>query len=164
MSAPTLRPYQDCAIAKFDNCVLAGRRKILIVAPTGSGKTVIAAAIIQREVSAGRSVLFIAPRRELVHQAAGKLQAVGVAHAYILAGDKGHNAYARVQIASIDTLRARNHKLKLLNPDVIVIDEAHLYVTKIRTELLARWPGALLIGLTATPSRKDGRGLGVFVR
>lgn len=162
MSAPTLHPHQDCTIAKFDKCVRAGRRKILIVLPTGSGKTVTAAKIIQREVSAGRSVLFIAPRRELVHQAAGKLRDVGVPHAYILAGDKRHNAYARVQIASIETLRARNHKLKLLNPDVIVIDEAHLYVTKIRTELLAKWPSALLIGLTATPGRKDGRGLGVL--
>jgi len=162
MSAPTLRPYQNGAIANFDKCVLAGRRRILIVAPTGSGKTVIAAKIIQREASAGRSVLFIAPRRELVHQAAAKLHAVGVEHAYILAGDSRHNAYARVQIASIDTLRARNHKLKLLTPDAIVIDEAHLYITKIRAALLAAWPSALLIGLTATPSRKDGRGLAVL--
>ena len=162
MNAPTLRPYQEGAIKNFDKSVLAGRRKILIVAPTGSGKTVIAAAIIQREASAGRSVLFIAPRRELVHQAAAKLKAVGVAHAYILAGDSRHNAYAGVQIASIDTLRARKHKLHLLNPQVILIDEAHLYVTKIRTELIANWPRALLIGLTATPSRKDGRGLGVL--
>jgi len=162
VSIPTLRPYQDSAIANFDKCVLEGRRKILIVAPTGSGKTVIAAKIVQREASAGRAVLFIAPRRELVHQASAKLQAVGVAHAYILAGDNRHNAYARVQIASIDTLRARSHKLQLLNPQVILIDEAHLYVTKIRTELLATWPTALLVGLTATPSRKDGRGLGVL--
>jgi superfamily II DNA or RNA helicase len=160
--APALRDYQRDAITRFDKARAAGRRRIAIVSPTGSGKTLTAAAIIQREADAGRRVLFIAPRRELVHQAAAKLEAVGIKPGYILAGDDRHNAYAPIQVASVDTLRARHHKLSALDPHVIVLDECHLYVTGIRTRLLARWPSALLIGLTATPARKDGRGLRVL--
>jgi superfamily II DNA or RNA helicase len=160
--APALRDYQRDAIARFDKARAAGRRRILLVAPTGCGKTVIAAALIQREADAGRRVLFIAPRRELVHQAAAKLEAVGIEPGFILAGDDRHNVYAPIQVASVDTLRARHQKLTALDPHVIVLDECHLYVTAIRTRLLARWPRALLIGLTATPSRKDGRGLRVL--
>ncbi len=159
VDAPLLRTYQTNGIMKFNAARSAGHRRILVVAPTGSGKTVIAGELIRREAAAGKQVLLIAPRRELIHQASRKLEAVGVAHAFILAGDNRHNAYSPVQVASIDTLRARMYQLKTLDPDVIIIDEAHLYITKRRTELLAQWPNALLIGLTATPSRQDGRGL-----
>jgi len=156
--APTLRPYQAAAIARLATSFAAGRQAPILTLPTGSGKTVIAGAIIRKAADEGQNVLFIAPRRELVDQASRKLNDVGVRHGIVLAGDKRHDLYARVQVGSIDTLRSRAHRLQL-NPDLIFCDEAHLYVTTIRKKLLDQWPNARRIGLTATPARKDGRGL-----
>ncbi len=159
MTAPTLRPYQAEAIAQIDAAFVQGHKAPLVVAPTGSGKTVIAGDLIRREAKAGKRILFLAPRRELIHQASKKLDDVGVAHGIILAGDKRSNLYCNVQVASVDTVRARQHKLQMLDPHLVIADEAHLYVTEIRQRLLSQWE-VPRIGLTATPCRKDGRGLG----
>lgn len=59
-AAPLLRGYQLDAIARLDDEVAAGRRRVLLVAPTGSGKTVIVAAIIKRAVDRGNDVLVLA--------------------------------------------------------------------------------------------------------
>jgi DNA repair protein RadD len=158
MTTPTLRPYQTKAIAQIDAALARGCKSPLVVAPTGSGKTIIAGDLIRRESAAGKRVLFLAPRRELISQASEKLDDVGVEHGIILAGDKRVNLYSNVQVASIDSLRARQHRLQMLEPHLLVIDEAHLYVTEIRQRLVNQW-NAPRIGLTATPCRKDGRGL-----
>jgi superfamily II DNA or RNA helicase len=75
MTAPTLRPYQAEVIERIDAAIAAGYRRLLVVAPTGAGKTVIAAAITSAAVEDGRRVLFLAHRRELITQASGKLYA-----------------------------------------------------------------------------------------
>ena len=54
MNRPELRPYQAEAVAKVDAAIAAGNRRMLLVAPTGSGKTVIAAAIIDQAARRGR--------------------------------------------------------------------------------------------------------------
>lgn len=160
---PTLRPYQRQAIDELDAAVADGARAPLLVAPTGSGKTVIAAALIRRSDG---PALFLAPRRELVHQTRRALQAAGVAHGVIMAGaDDTYDPDATVQVASIDTLRARLRRGLVRGlPDfqTVFIDEAHLSITAVRVELLDHWPEALRVGLTATPVRKDGRALGVI--
>jgi len=162
-----LREYQHYAIAKVDAALVGGSRAPLLVAPTGSGKTVIATELVRREVEAGGRVLFLAPRRELISQASRKLRDGGVPHGVILAGaDHLHDIDARAQVASLDTLLSRvlrQGKLSEL-PDftMVIIDEAHLVVTTKRIELLDRWPNAIRIGLTATPIRKDGRALGLL--
>jgi DNA repair protein RadD len=160
--APSLRAYQQHAIAGVEAAFAAGFRSPLIPLPTGGGKTVIAGEIIKREAERGNRVLFLAPRRELVHQASRKLADVGLNHGIILAGDPRHNIYSQIQVGSVDTVRARSKKLTTLDPHLIVIDEAHLYVTDIRKKLLDQWPSARRIGLSATPCRKDGRGLNVL--
>jgi DNA repair protein RadD len=162
MTRPNLRDYQLRAIQCIDDAITAGSRSIAIVAPTGSGKTLIAAELARREVSCGGRVIFVAPRRELIHQASRKLDAFGIPHGIILAGDRRHNFFAQVQIASVDTLRARSRRLLLPDPHLVIADEAHLYVTQIRVGLLTQWRDAVRIGLTATPCRKDGRGLGTL--
>lgn len=159
MTAPALRPYQLAALDRIEGAFAAGRRAPLLAAPTGSGKTVIAAELIRRETAAGRRVLFVAPRRELIHQCSDKLQAFGVQHGVLLSGDPRRNVAALAQVASIDTLRARLDRLPLPDPDLVVADEAHLHITRIRVGLLEAWPAARRVGLTATPARKDGRGL-----
>jgi superfamily II DNA or RNA helicase len=157
-----LRPYQTAALDHLDAALETGKRSPLIVAPTGSGKTVLAAEIIRRR---GGNCLFLAPRRELVHQTCRKLDDVGVPYGVLLAGDDRTNLYRPVQVASIDTVFARVvRRDRVVLPDfgLIVVDEAHLSITKARLSLLARWPDAIRVGLTATPIRKDGRALGLI--
>src|SRR5215471_15725224 len=80
-----LRPYQVEVTAIFERLVANGKRRVILVAPTGSGKTVIAAAIV---ASTPRRVLVVSHRREIVHQSSDKLTAAGVPHGVIQAGDE----------------------------------------------------------------------------
>lgn len=158
---PKLRPYQEQAINKMDTLLADAVRAVLIVAPTGAGKTVIGAEIIRR--NAGKKILFMAPRRELIHQTCKKLDDVGVRYGVILAGDGRQDQYAHVQVASADTLISRalrRQKLRGLSFDIVLIDEAHVGLTDTRQRLLDLWPEAKIIGLTATPCRSDGKALG----
>jgi DNA repair protein RadD len=158
--APTLRPYQSNAITKSRALLADAVRAVLLVAPTGAGKTVIGAELVR--LSEG-NVLFLAPRRELIHQTCKKLDDVGVNYGVILAGDPRMNLYAKVQVASVDTLIARalrKTKIQLPRFELIIVDEAHVGLTDTRERLLALWPEAKIIGLTATPCRSDGKALG----
>jgi DNA repair protein RadD len=163
---PALRPYQLAALDQLAAAFAAGRRAPLLVLPTGSGKTVVAAELIRRAVATGEQVLFLAPRRELVAQTSDKLDAVGVAHGVILAGAHERAGLgAAVHVASVDTLTSRvlrRQTLTLPAYDLVLVDEAHLSITLVRKRLLALWPDTRRIGLTATPTRKDGRALGVL--
>lgn len=158
-----LWPFQSRAIEMLDASVANGARAPLLVLPTGSGKTVIASELIRRT---DERVLFLAPRRELVYQASDKLAERGIRHGLLLAGeDRRRSAYARVQVASVDTLIVRMlHRKRLTLPPfgAVIVDEAHLSITETRQRLLGLWPDALRIGLTATPARKDGRALGLL--
>lgn len=160
-----LRPYQLAAVESVASAFASGSRSPLLVLPTGSGKTVIAAAITQAEIAVGHRVLFLAPRRELVTQAADKLYRAGLSASVIAAGCSGFDPYALAQVASVDTLLSRlvrRQRLVIPDPGFVILDEAHLGITATRRQLLDLWPGARLLGLTATPTRKDGRALGVL--
>ena len=100
-----LRPYQQDVIARIGAEVEAGRRRVLLVAPTGSGKTVIAGAVVANAVGQQKQVLVLAHRRELIQQTSVKLHAVGVDHGIIQAGFPT-GPCERVQVASISTLHA----------------------------------------------------------
>jgi DNA repair protein RadD len=159
---PSLRPYQSEVIARYNAEVAAGRRRCLMVAPTGAGKTVIAGAIVAAAASTGGRVLFLAHRRELVQQASAKLHAVGVDHGIIQAGFPTRPG-ERVQIASIQTLHARavrSNRIEMPPADLVVVDEAHHARATTYGRILAAYPDAIILGLTATPCRGDGRGLG----
>jgi DNA repair protein RadD len=163
----TLRPYQVEALEQLDAAIAAGRRAPILVLPTGAGKTVIAVDIMSRAVERGQRALFLAPRRELVTQASRQLSNAGIEHGVLLAGaDARRGLYANVQVASVDTLLSRlvrrNRLLAFPDPDLVIADEAHLSITATRKALLDRWPQAVRVGLTATPTRKDGRALGML--
>lgn len=161
----SLRPYQVDAIAEVEAAVKDGAQAPLLVLPTGAGKTVVASELLRRHADAGRRALFLAPRRELIDQASQKLTRCGIGHGVILAGAEHRRAlHAPVQVASIDTLQSQLRRLGAI-PDtwgvnLVIVDEAHLIVTEKRKALLDAWPDALRIGLTATPTRRDGRALG----
>ena len=159
-----LRPYQHDVVAEFDHAVAAGQRRIILVAPTGSGKTVIAATIINRAVEAHQRVLVIAHRREIIQQTRDKLIANGLQPGVIQAGlEKDLRLLAPVQVASIQTLWSRairSETIPLPVATLVIIDEAHHSRANTYQKIIEAYPDAILLGLTATPCRGDGRGLG----
>jgi DNA repair protein RadD len=157
-----LHPYQTGVLSRIGDAIASGQRRVLLVAPTGAGKTVIAAAIITDSVSEGRRVLFLDHRRELTKQASRKLHDFGVDHGIVQAGFPARPG-ERVQVGSIQTLHARavrSRSIELPPADLVVIDEAHHSRAATYQSLLAAYPNAVILGLTATPCRADGRGLG----
>jgi DNA repair protein RadD len=149
-----LRPFQLDAIAESNR-----HNRPMIVAPTGSGKTVIAAEIIRR--AENKFVLFLAHRRELIHQTRGHLADFGVKAGVILAGEPMDQTF-RVQVASIQTLSSRcmRGNADLPSADIVFIDEAHHCTARTYVKIIEAYPDVRIIGLTATPCRRDGRGLG----
>lgn len=105
--------------------------------------------------SSGRRTLWVAHRRELVHQAAAKLREAGLESGLVLAG-QSCDPGKLVQVASLQTLR----RLQPPDADLVVIDEAHHAAAGSYRFLFDHYPRANLVGLTATPFRTDGKGLG----
>jgi DNA repair protein RadD len=159
-----LRPYQIQAIAEIDAVIAQGRRHILLVAPTGAGKTVIFAEIIKRSAAKGLRVLVLAHRREIIAQISQKLSAQAIEHGIIRAG-LVMDLEQKVQVCSVQTLWARamrTKKISLPPTDLLIIDESHHVPARTYRKLIEAYPNAILLGTTATPCRGDGRGLGNF--
>jgi DNA repair protein RadD len=158
----TLHQFQQDAVAKIERHIAEGRLKLLLVAPTGSGKTVIASELIRRWVTQYRRVLFLAHRREIILHSSAKLTANGVRHGIIMSAVDPRPMEA-VQVASIDTLLmrgVRSSAMDLPPADLVIFDEAHRARGRTREHLIGLYPEAVLLGMTATPCRGDGRGLG----
>jgi DNA repair protein RadD len=156
-----LRPYQMDALEALRAYLRQGMRRLIIQASTGSGKTVCAAELLRLANLKGTDCLFLAHRRELVHQCSLRLEEHGVTHGIIMAGKP--LTPARVQIASKDTLLARavrRSEMELPPAGLLIVDEAHVSLGKHWLKLLGHYRDAVIIGLTATPARSDGRGLG----
>ncbi len=147
-----LRPYQTRALAEARSAYLGGASSVLLVAPTGAGKTAIAAAAIAESVDAGRSVLVVAPRREIVEQTTARLRGAGVRHGVVAAGMAQPDAAAPVQVAMAQT--ARRRLASLGTPHLLVVDEAHIDEYG---EVIDAYPSARRLLLTATPLRSSRR-------
>ncbi len=151
------RPYQQQALDTLREKFRAGRRRLLLVAPTGSGKTFMAAKIIEGALAKGNSVMFLAHRKELIDQPSTTLDALGIDHGVIKAHHWRARPHLPVQVASIQTLVRREVRP---SAKVLIIDEAHRTRAAQYEQVLKDYPEALVLGLTATPARLDGRGLG----
>lgn len=159
--AITLRPYQEKSVCDLREGYRRIRSQVLN-APTGSGKTVVACEILKLCVAKGKKSLFLAHRRELINQSSDKLTRFGVPHGIIMAGNR-YDLDAPVQVASIQTLWHRSmirDKLPLPECDLIILDECHRSLAPTYLKLIEAYPNAFVLGLTATPCRGDGKGLG----
>lgn len=149
-----LRDYQEDLISRARKSVVKNRR-IILQAATGAGKTVIASEIIKTAMERG-NVFFLVHQDELLKQTSESFWRAKIPHGLCVSGRV--KSPHPVQLASIMTLKNRLKDYK--KPSVIIIDEAHRSVAKTYQDIVNHWSDAFVIGLTATPQRTDGRGLG----
>jgi superfamily II DNA or RNA helicase len=153
-----LRPYQQRAV----DAVAAGWSQFqrqLGIAATGGGKTVIFSHIAAAEK--GRT-LILAHREELVKQAAEKLHAATGIFAAVEQGASTAMPGHGVVVGSVQSVRRRLHKYAPNAFDLIICDEAHHSLSDEWQEVLGRFAGARVLGVTATPDRADRKSLGAF--
>lgn len=141
-----------------------GNRSVVFVGPTGYGKTNIAARMIESAREKCQDVAFIAPRRELVHQTIQRLETSGIPYGVIMSGEEPWSE--AVQVASIDTLHARafrSNRMDVPPAGLVIVDESHIFGGKAEA-IIGHYKasGARIVGLTATPARSDGVGLGAI--
>jgi superfamily II DNA or RNA helicase len=156
MGAMNLRPYQQALIDQIRLQYQLGHRKVLAVLPTGAGKTVCFSHIAQAAARKGNRVLIAVHRQELLDQACRSLP---MPHG-VIAANRAMDLSAAVQVASVQTLARRLHKLPRDFFQLVIIDEAHHSNAGTWAKVLEHFHQAHLLGVTATPIRLDGRGLG----
>jgi superfamily II DNA or RNA helicase len=162
-SGTILRPYQLRAIAGLREHVRGGAKAVLLVLPTGGGKTAIATAVVRQHLAKDRAhrVLFLAHRTELIKQAAGRLRAEGVTDMRVVQGGGAvGDSDARVTVASIPTLITPRWLAALPAATLVIFDEAHHTRAVSWSKIADAYAASIRIGLTATPERADGQALG----
>lgn len=161
----TLRPYQqeahDSILEKWGH----GADRLLLVLPTGTGKTIVFAAVTSDRVRQGSRVLILAHRGELLEQAADKLsKSTGLGSALEKADSSCLGSWFRVVVGSVQTLM-RESRLNRFPRDyftTIIIDEAHHCISDSYQRVLQYFDKAKVLGVTATPDRGDMRDLGSY--
>lgn len=151
----TPRDYQQRDTERIFTA-LDQHRAVVYVLPTGGGKTTIFT-MIAEEPTVGR-VLILAHRRELVLQASSRLR---IEHG-LITPQHTPKYYHRVQVGMVQTVGNRLDNPYFPQPDLIIVDEAHHAVSPTYTRIIKRFPDALVLGVTATPQRLDGKGLGLY--
>lgn len=160
-----LRPYQETARQKVQEEWKEGKKRTLLVLPTGTGKTIVFSKIIEDRVRKGERVLVIAHRGELLEQASDKLyKSTGLKTATEKAEQTSLGSFYRVVVGSVQTMQ-REKRLNQFPPeyfDTIVIDEAHHAISDGYQRVLHHFEDANVLGVTATPDRGDMRNLGSY--
>lgn len=155
MSRKELRPHQVRAIEATRDCFRRRLHRVLVNMPTGSGKTLTAAKILDMALTKGTRVMFTVPMISLVDQSIAAFEAEGLTDLGVIQADHPRaNAAAPVQIASLQTLRRRGVPSDV---GMVIVDEAHLS-SAVVDQLMSDRPGLHFVGLSATPWRK-GMGL-----
>lgn len=153
----SLRPYQTKLINQIGSSFVSGHQSVCAVAPCGAGKTVMVGWMAGKTALVGKRVLFLVHRKELIDQSDKTFSNMNLHHGIIGAGiSPAHDI--PIQIGSTQTVAKRLNKIE--KPDFIIIDEAHHATAGTWRKIIDYYPNALILGVTATPSRLDGTGLG----
>jgi DNA repair protein RadD len=153
----TLREYQRQA-CRDTMSLFRSVRSVCLVSPTGSGKTVTGTALVAAFVRRSKRVLFVAHRRELITQSERVLrQAIGSHAVGVIMPGHISTPSCPVQVGSIQTMLSQGFPDDI---DFLVLDECHHYPADEWGKVHAQYPAAKVLGLTATPERRDGRPLG----
>lgn len=140
-----LRDYQESLKNKTRQAFMKYKRVILL-APCGAGKTVIASSIMKDSVSKGKKVWFIVHRKELLDQAKNTLKRYGIPE-------------DNIQVYMVQTLANKLDKIEEI-PDMIIFDECQHATSNTYLRIIKKFPDAFILGLSATPTRLQGKPLG----
>ena len=147
-----LRPLQTAALDALKSSLRAGKRRIVVQAPTGFGKTILGAHMAHGALEKGNRCAFVVPQLSLIDQTFERFSANGIdpgSMGVMQANHPWRRSHAPLQICSVQTIDRRGF------PDVkfVIVDEAHL-----RFKAIDRWmetrPDVLFFGLSATPWSK----------
>lgn len=149
-------------VAPLREALRQGFKSPVLVAPTGSGKTVIFSFMVSEAIKRGRRIIVMVHREELIDQICATLEQFDVPHGRISAGGHYDRRYL-AHVASVQTLVRRLERV--VPPDGVIVDEAHHCIGatshgKVATFFRAKNPAMWTIGVTATPERLSGEGLG----
>lgn len=159
---PELRAYQSKMIEDCRERMRQGCQRVVLCLPTGGGKTTIAAKMIELARDKGKRSLFLAHRRELIQQASARLDAFGLDHGVIMADHWRKAPWLPIQVASVQTYLKRRAFAAENRFDFVFVDECHRTISPSYLEVLGRCGAPCVVGLSATPYRADGRGLGEY--
>lgn len=163
MGAFELRPYQEKAVSSILGEWEGGRKRTLLVLPTGCGKTLVFSQVAKRRVDDGGRGLILAHRGELLDQAADKvMRATGLGCSVEKAERTGEGEWFRLTVGSVQSMMREKRLARFPKDwfDFIIIDEAHHAVSESYQAVLRHFDGADVLGVTATPDRADRRNLG----
>lgn len=166
-----LRDYQRESIDAVMGAWAGGCQRPAIVLATGTGKTVIMAAIVSTSIRhAGRRPLILVHRQELVSQTVAKLRATDPGLSVGVIEAERHEADADVVVASVQSLVRRlgvgRRAVDLNRFNFVLVDEAHHASAKSYISVLDHFgalkedSGTVALGVTATLGRSDGIPLG----
>ena len=158
-----LRPYQQEAKDSIFQEWEKGIRNTLLVLPTGCGKTIVFAKVTEDCVRNGDRVLILAHRGELLEQAADKIaKSTGLGCATEKAEESCLGSWFRITVGSVQSLMRETRLSRFPEDyfDTIIIDEAHHCISDSYQRVLKHFPEAKVLGVTATPDRRDMRNLG----
>ncbi|MEY8688404.1 MAG: DEAD/DEAH box helicase [Leptothrix sp. (in: b-proteobacteria)] len=156
----SLRDYQQVAVDEVRAAFAAKRWPVLFVLPTGGGKTYTFSYIASSAAKLGRHVVIIVHRKELLKQASDSLRNLGITHG-LISPQFTPQPHHLVQVASVDTLIQRL-KTRTMRADLVIFDEAHHVVDGNKWARVYQLLGSPpMLGVTATPVRTDGKGLGL---
>lgn len=150
--AITLRDYQQDAIDKLRQALAEGYKRPVMQAPTGAGKTVIAAALVNMAREKGKRVIFCVPAISLINQTVERFRANGIFDLGVIQADHEMTDLSQpVQVCSIQTLARR----EIPKVDLVIVDECHV-MFKLYDKWMnwPEWKDVPFIGLTATPWAK----------
>lgn len=155
----TLRYYQENGTASIRAAFARGVRRLCYQCPTGGGKTILFCYIAYHAARKGNVVWIVVHRRELVKQTVAKLREFG-AHCGVMAAGWTPNPYAPIQVCLIDSMPSRMKNYPA--PQLVIPDETHHLVSEKWLRVMHQITTARFLGVTATPCRLDGKGLGDF--
>ena len=140
-----LRPYQ-LALKNKAREAFKKNKKVILLAPCGSGKTIIASSIMQDVIKKGNKVWFIVHRSELMKQANDTLERYGISK-------------DNIKIYMVQSLVRRLDKITE-EPNLMIFDECQHSTSNIYKKIIDKYPNAYILGLSATPTRLTGKPLG----
>lgn len=152
-----LRPYQAMALAEIQQAYRSGKRAPLLCSPTGSGKSAMTAHMLERTK---KLTLYLCHRAELMEMICSDLTRAGIRHGVIQAGKPVLRNTYTIFVGMMQTVTRRLEDLPAF--EWVISDEAHLAMAPTWLRILSHYRAAWHLGMSATPCRLDGKGLGEF--